>query len=79
MPSTLKRYARPAAAGAVAVAAGAIGLYLLIGWGAMHTPTGGIDQTQWMVTLISVAVPIAAVVAAHLVYARILIRYANED
>jgi hypothetical protein len=79
MAPTLKRYARLAAAGAVAVAAGATGLYLLIGWAAMHTPTGGIDQTQWMLTLISVAVPIAALVAAHLVYARILSRYANDE
>ena len=78
MNVTLKPYARLAAMGAYAVSAGALGLYLLIGVASRPTAHGGIDATHAMLTWISLAVPIAALVAAHVVYARILLRYAKE-
>ena len=78
MNLTLKPYARLAAMGAVAVSAGALGLYLLISFVSRPTATGGIDSTHAVLTWISLAVPIAALIAAHLVYARILLRYSKE-
>lgn len=78
MSLTLKPYARLAALGAVAVSAGALGLYLLIGFFSRPTASGGIDSTHAVLTWISLAVPIAALIAAHLVYARILLRYSKE-
>jgi hypothetical protein len=79
MELTLKRFARPAALGALGVGAGALGLYLLIAYGSRSSALGGIDRTQAAITWIALAIPIALVVAAHLVYARILLRYAKED
>ena len=78
MPPTLKPYARLAAMGALAVSAGAFGLYLVIGFFSRPTVNGGIDPTHAVLTWVSLAVPIAALIAAHLVYARILMRYAKE-
>jgi hypothetical protein len=79
MELTLKRFATLAALGALGVSAGALGLFLLVAFGSRSTALGGIDSTQAVVTWISVAVPIVLVVAAHLVFARILFRYANEQ
>ncbi|HSA55886.1 MAG TPA: hypothetical protein VLE53_09285 [Gemmatimonadaceae bacterium] len=78
MNLTLKPYARLAAMGAFGVSAGALGLYLLIGFFSRPTASGGIDATHAALTWISLAVPIAAVIAAHLVYGWILLRYARE-
>jgi hypothetical protein len=78
MELTLKRFASLAALGAVGVSAGAAGLYLLVAFGSRSTALGGIDPTQAVLTWISVAVPIVLVIAAHLVYARILLRYGSE-
>jgi hypothetical protein len=78
MELTVKRFANQAAMGALGVAAGALALYVFMAWGARHTPTGGIDSVHAALTMISVAVPIAAVVAVHVVYARVLFRYAKE-
>jgi hypothetical protein len=79
MELTLKRYARLAALGALGVCAGAFGLYALIAFGSRSTPLGGIDGTQATVTWISLAIPVGLLVAAHLVYARVLFRYGNSD
>ena len=78
MELTLKKYARLAALGALAVAAGATGLYLLIAWVATPTLGGGIDSTHAVLTWISVAIPISLIVAVHIVYARVLSRYASD-
>lgn len=79
MELTLKRFARPAALGALGVCAGALGLYLLIAYGSRSSALGGIDGTQAVLTWVALAIPIALVVAAHLVYARILLRYAKDE
>lgn len=78
MSLTLKPYARLAAVGALAVSAGAFGLYLLISFFSRPSAAGGIDSTHAVLTWISLAVPIAALIAVHLAYARILMRYAKE-
>ena len=77
MEFTVKRFARPAALGALGVSAGAIGLYLLVAFIASPVPRGGIDSTHAMLTWISVSIPIAALVAAHVVYALQLFRYSK--
>ena len=79
MELTVKRFARLAALGALGVSAGAIGLYLLVGWIASPAPRGGIDATHAVLTWISVSIPIAALVAVHVVYARVLFRYAKDE
>lgn len=78
MSVTLKPYARLAALGALGVSVGAFGLYVLIAYFSRATTLGGIDATQAWLTWISLAVPVAAVIGAHVVYARILLRYARE-
>jgi len=74
----LKPYARIAALGALGVCAGAFGLYLFVGFFTRPVPRGGIDQTQSLLTLISLAIPFALIIGAHLVYARVLMKYAKE-
>jgi hypothetical protein len=76
---TLKRFATVAALGALGVSAGALALYLLIAYGSRSSAGSGIDGTQAAITWIALAIPIALVVAAHVVYARVLLRYAKED
>ena len=74
----LKPYARIAALGALGVCAGAAGLYLFLAFFTRPIPLGGIDQTQSVLTLISLAIPFALIIGAHLVYARVLMKYAKE-
>jgi hypothetical protein len=74
----LKPYAKLAALGALGVCAGSAALYLLIAFGSRSIPLGGIDSTHSMLTFISLAVPFVLIIAAHLVYARVLMNYANE-
>jgi hypothetical protein len=69
---SVRRYAKLAALGAVGVAIGVFGLYALIAFGSRHTATGGIDGTQAVLTWIAAAIPIGAIAAAHLAYAKIL-------
>jgi hypothetical protein len=78
MELTIKRFARLAASGALGVCAGALGLYALVAFGSRSTPLGGIDGTQAALTWISLLVPIGLLVAAHLVYARVLFRYGRD-
>jgi hypothetical protein len=75
----INRSPRIAAIGALGVAAGAVALYALLAFISRHTPLGGIDRTEAVVAWISIGVPIAAVVAAHLVYARQLMRLASRQ
>jgi len=74
----LKPYAKVAALGALGVCAGAFGLYLSVAFFTRPVPLGGIDQTQSLLTLISLAIPFALIIGAHLVYARVLLKYAKD-
>lgn len=78
MELTLKPYARLAALGALGVSGGAAALYLLLAWFTRSTSLGGIDATQHVLTMVSLAIPFALIIGAHLVYARVLFRYADE-
>ena len=70
---SVRKYAKVAALGAVGVSIGVLGLYLLIAFGSRHTATSGIDSTHAMLTFISAAIPAAAIIAAHLAYAKVLL------
>jgi hypothetical protein len=70
---SVRKYAKLAALGAVGVALGAFALYALIAYGGRPTPTGGIDRTHAVLTWIAAFIPIAAIAAAHLAYAKILL------
>ena len=74
----LKPYAKLAAMGALGVCAGSAALYLLIAFGSRSVPLGGIDGAHSTVALISLAVPFVLIIAAHLVYAKVLMRYARD-
>jgi hypothetical protein len=74
----LKPYAKIAALGALGVCAGAFGLFLFVGFFTRPVPLGGIDQTQSLLTLISLAITFALIIGAHLVYARVLMKYSKE-
>lgn len=74
----LKPYAKLAAMGALGVCAGSLGLYVLLAFSSRPTPLGGIDQTQAILSWISLAVPFALIIGAHLIYARVLMNYAKE-
>ncbi|MGQ0766758.1 MAG: hypothetical protein ACT4OZ_13995 [Gemmatimonadota bacterium] len=75
----MKTHARLAALGAVGVSAGALALYALVIFIALRSPTGGIDFEHSILTIVSVGVIIAALVAAHLVFARQLMTYAKSQ
>ena len=79
MEFTMKKYARLAAFGALGVAAGVMGLYLLIAIGGSHSPGSGVDATHGAVVWIGTAIPVAALIAAHVAYAVQLLRYAKEN
>ena len=74
----LKPYAKLAAMGALGVCAGVLGLFLFIAFFTRSIPLGGIDQTQSLLAWISLAVPFSLIIGAHLVYARVLMKYAKE-
>ena len=74
----LKPYANIAALGALGVCVGVFALYLFLAFFTRPIPLGGIDQTHAVLTLISLAVPFALIIAAHLVYALVLRKYAKE-
>jgi hypothetical protein len=74
----LKPYAHLAAMGALGVCAASLGLFLLIAVNSRPTQLGGLDQTQAIVSWISLAIPFALIIGAHLVYARVLMKYAKE-
>ena len=75
----LKPYAKLAALGALGVAAGTFGLFVFLAFFTRSIPTGGIDQTQALLSWISLAIPFALIIGAHLVYARVLFAYAKES
>jgi hypothetical protein len=69
---SVRKYAKLAALGAIGVAFGVLALYGLIAFVSRPTPTGGINITNATLTWISAAIPAAAIIAAHLAYAKIL-------
>ena len=74
----LKPYAKLAALGALGVCAGVFGLFVFLVFFSRPIPLGGIDQTQAILSWISLSVPFALIIGAHLVYARVLMAYAKE-
>ena len=74
----LKPYAKLAALGALGVCAGVLGLFVFMAFFTRPVPLGGIDQTQSIVAWIGMAIPFSLIIAAHLVYARVLLNYAKE-
>ena len=74
----LKPYAKLAAMGALGVCFGAFALYVFLAFFTRPSPSGGIDQTQAVVAWISLAVPFALIIGAHLIYARVLMKYAKD-
>jgi hypothetical protein len=78
MELKLKPYARLAAIGAVGVSGGSAAIFLLLAWFTRSTPLGGIDGTQSILTLVSLAIPFALIIAVHVVCARVLFQYARE-
>ena len=74
----LKPYARLAAMGALGVCGGVFALYVFLVFFTRSIPLGGIDQTQSLLSWISLAVPFSLIIGAHLVYARVLMKYAKD-
>lgn len=72
------KFERLAALGALGVSAGVLAFYLFIVWVSRTTPTGGVDGEHFALTAISLAPAALAIIAAHLVYARILMREAKR-
>ena len=70
---SVRKYAKLAAIGAVGVSLGVVALYALIAFGSRPTHDGGIDGTHAVLTWISAAIPAAAIIAAHLAYAKVLL------
>lgn len=75
----IRPYARLAAFGALAVSAGAFGLWLLTLFITRPAASGGIDSTHYVLSVMAVGIICAAVIAVHLVFARQLLRYAKSD
>jgi hypothetical protein len=75
---TLKKYANLAAIGALGVAAGCVGLFLLISWGSMPSSLGGIDRTQSIQAVIVTGFALLPIAIVHLIYALQLFRYHRE-
>jgi len=75
----IKPYAKLAALGALAVSAGALGLWLLTIVVTRPARGGGIDSAHFVLSVMSVGIICAAVIAVHLVFARQLFRYAKEQ
>jgi hypothetical protein len=74
----LKPYAKFAALGALGVCGGVFALFVFMAFFTRPVPLGGIDQTQSLMAWIGMAIPFSLIIAAHLVYARVLMKYANE-
>ena len=74
----LKPYAKLAALGALGVCAGVFGLYVFLVFSTRSNPLGGIDQTQAILSWISLFIPFALIIGAHLVYAGVLMKYSKE-
>ena len=60
------------------VCGGVFALYVCLVFFTRSIPLGGIDQTQALLSWISLAIPFSLIIGAHLVYARVLINYSKE-
>jgi hypothetical protein len=76
---TIKTHGRLAALGAYGVCAGVVALFALFVWVAMPSPTTGIDFEHSLITVASVAVICAALIAAHVAMARQIMGYLKEQ
>jgi divalent metal cation (Fe/Co/Zn/Cd) transporter len=67
------KYGKLGALGAVAVALGLFALFLFLGWVSWSRPiTGGMDTTHQNEALISIFIPVLAIAAVHLTFAKVL-------
>ena len=71
-----KQFARLAALGALGVAGGTVGLYLLFIWAFSPTVTGGapgarggMDHVGWYTLIVAMAVPVALLAGVHVALA----------
>ena len=79
MDIDMKKYGKLASLGAMGVAAGCAALYVFLAWVATPTPTGGIDRVHSTIAYIGIAMPIAAILAVLVTYARILAAYVKDQ
>jgi hypothetical protein len=75
----MRKYGKVAAMGAIGVCVGALALYFFIAWGSSPSPAGGIDSTHSLIAYVSMALPFAALIAVHLVFARQLYEHARKE
>lgn len=66
------KHGKLGALGAVGVALGLVAVYAVLVWVNRPGPTAGLDLTESIVAWISILVPVAAIIAIHLTFARIL-------
>jgi hypothetical protein len=78
MDIDMKKYGKLASLGALGVAGGCVALYALLAWGVSPSPTGGIDGVHATIAYIGIAVPLLAIAAAHVAFARQLANYAKD-
>ena len=72
------KFQRLGALGAAAVALGLLALFAFLGWVSWSRPiTGGMDHINQNVAWISIFIPILAIVAVHLTFAKVLWDAAN--
>ena len=76
---SVRKYAKLAAFGAIGVSLGVVALYALVAFGSSHSEGSGIDSTQAMIAYISVAIPAAAIIAAHLAYVKVLLAESKKN
>ena len=79
MEIDMKRYARPASFGALAVALGLVVFYVFMVWVSMPAPLGGIDSAHAVIAYIGIACPLAAIAAVHVAFYKQLSNYAKEQ
>lgn len=75
----MKKHGKLAALGARGVAVGCVALFGFMAWVVSPTPTGGIDGVQATIAYLGMGIPLAAIIAVHLVYARQLANYAKSE
>ena len=69
----LMKYLKLSALGAVGVALGLFALYLFLCWVSLsRNSTGGMDHIHQNVAWISILIPVLAIAAVHLTFARVL-------
>jgi len=78
MDIDMKKHARLASLGAMAVAGALVALYAFVAWGSSPSPTGGMDGVHAAIAYIGAGIPILAIIAVHVAYSRQLAAYAKE-